>query len=688
MAALPMVLVAISGARSGQDQGPLPAEFRDATGGGAEFPLKLGYRWTYKVDGRDQLFLETLPGQEFSGTKTVLLLAQGGSFFWSKSLFLAVKDGNLLKYASAYLDSVFPDEPPHVLLKTPLRIGLRWESLAEKQESQSSFKFTSTVVSQEDVKVPAGEFKAWKIEYVLDWHLGTEEDLRAWYVPGIGFVKVEKWRQSTLGKKSPLQKQLVYELARIEPLKDAHLIDFPTPPKPIEQLPKHVQAPRGKLTLFADYNDVWQGNVVLYLVNDTDKPATFPAEGTDIYVKLEALGEDGRWHRAQSHVFSWCGNSYHELTLAAGQFIQLLGWLPEKGVEHEVRYKFYSEVDLVSNAGKSLVSLEELQRVRYDAMSIKDADITVIQELLFEDVGLPERLKERPRRAAIMRLGELPREQSLPVVERLLESKNLSELDYRESASVLSKLAPDLLQTYAKKLISEGSPQDQQRILKELPLLSRGDDAELRSMLIEQLKNPRAPNLRWIISHLASLRLPEVKELLGKIKSNKAYPADVRIRARYERERCFGEDVLQLSVELGTDLDDRFFATGPLVVSLSNKSGKALTFDYEKPSDIISLYLQFVFKAKGGEYEDRFLSPRPGVVWFRKSRGPQATKVKLEPGETYQVNMNLFDYFDLPQNYEPRSSFLTLWVSCALPGVHQVPQLCSIGRGIRIQRAR
>ena len=46
--------------------------------GGDRFPLKPGYRWTYQLDGRDTLFLET----HDAGDGTVNLRTYGGSVFW------------------------------------------------------------------------------------------------------------------------------------------------------------------------------------------------------------------------------------------------------------------------------------------------------------------------------------------------------------------------------------------------------------------------------------------------------------------------------------------------------------------------------------------------------------------------------------------------------------------------------
>ena len=77
----------------------------------------------------------------------------------------------------------------------------------------------------------------------------------------------------------------------------------------VKRLPEQVVSRPGSLSLFADYANATNGVITLYLVNRSGKDIDIPCQDYDPYAKLE--GElDGRWVRAQEHVFSWCGNSY------------------------------------------------------------------------------------------------------------------------------------------------------------------------------------------------------------------------------------------------------------------------------------------------------------------------------------------------------------------------------------------
>lgn len=335
-----------------------------------EGPLSPGFRWTFRRDGIDSLYVETHTGRKIDEIDTTRLRIKGDSLFWSHEIYVAKRNGKLRRFAQGFLDSLFvTDATPVVLLNEPLREGKRWRSHIEKTESDSSTEFNATVGAQERIKVPAGEFDAWSIEYELGYHLGTEHDFRIWYADDVGIVKIEKWRESSRGQKKRISKPIVYELSRVEELSSAHAIDYPSKPQGVDCLPKNVVAKDGAVTLFADYNDVWKNQVVLYIVNKSDKTIKIPTQDRDLYIKLETMTHVGKWKRAQTHVHSWCGNSYGSLYLEPDHFISALGWLPTKGVKKKVRYRFYSGSQIASNIGHALVDQEIVAAAQKDDMS-------------------------------------------------------------------------------------------------------------------------------------------------------------------------------------------------------------------------------------------------------------------------------------------------------------------------------
>lgn len=144
--------------------------------------------------------------------------------------------------------------------------------------------------------------------------------------------------------------------------------------KPIAnvELPKHVSAPKGKLTLYADYHNADKGKIPLYLVNRTTKEVSLNAQDHDIYVKLERKKEDGSWERVQPHVYSWCGNSYYPVTLASGHHFAFSGYFPPNGTAAQVRYRSYGQNSLISNQGKGFYLEKDKQTAGLDDMALRE----------------------------------------------------------------------------------------------------------------------------------------------------------------------------------------------------------------------------------------------------------------------------------------------------------------------------
>lgn len=125
--------------------------------------------------------------------------------------------------------------------------------------------------------------------------------------------------------------------------------DWDIPQQPVEQLPKGVPAPEGRLTLFVDYRGAANERLDCYLINRIADTVALPAQDRDLYLKQEAQGAGGRWFRTQKHHYSWCGNSYHLIRLAPGRFIRVQAPFLSSGPPAIVRYRTYSNVQLAGS---------------------------------------------------------------------------------------------------------------------------------------------------------------------------------------------------------------------------------------------------------------------------------------------------------------------------------------------------
>lgn len=84
-------------------------------------------------------------------------------------------------------DAVYGNlDEPHCLLKLPAAPGLRWSAPFE-----AGFRAWSTARAEESVRVPAGEFKAIPVDWVIDDEANPRKPRRFWYAPGVGAVKLE-----------------------------------------------------------------------------------------------------------------------------------------------------------------------------------------------------------------------------------------------------------------------------------------------------------------------------------------------------------------------------------------------------------------------------------------------------------------------------------------------------------------
>jgi len=662
----PAVIVLAAFAGSPDDSGGSPAippEFKpgdDRQG----FPLRHGFRWTYRITGgvsgreAEWFYLETHPGPEIDGERTTRLAVKEMEISrWGdmSDLYLTKRGAALFQHAKGN------DFPREVFPK-------RRQRLPDAFVQGDRLPFAATALDQEDVRVPAGDFTGWKIKYGHDWLFGTEHDLCVYYTPGIGLVKLDAWREPTGRENTPLPRPITAELVRIEPLSTAHRVDFPSAPEPVARLPGSAVAPDGQLTLFADYEDVWEDQVVVYAINKTSEAVDLPAEEGKIYLKLEAWSSDGRWERAQKHSYSFCGNASDiPLTIEPGHFMAFLGYRPEKGETREVRYRLYDSLGLASNAGRGPVDPVDILRARYDDMGIPQACLRYVEDVLFGEVELPADELVDARRNAVERLAYLPSVQSRPVVERLLSMPELSGIEYEDVLEVVERW-PELHEAHVLEVL-RGFKNPRRTVLLAPPWFQHLPEQSPRvtKLLLSQARSPETPHLQEILDYAASGQEPAVWALLKSIQGDPRYPQQVRVHAEYQVAARFSQRIVEIRIQRAdagalseAALHDAFDIT------LENLSARTLRFSYEEPAQILALYARL-----GGQY----LVPRSGVTWFGPPAGKTpATKVVLEPLERHTLRVRLMDYFDIPAG--PYGEDAALWIAaaCQIPNGHASPQ--------------
>ena len=152
----------------------------------------------------------------------------------------------------------------------------------------------------------------------------------------------------------------------------------------ITALPPQVKSDPGAVSLFADFsNRPKNGTVPVYLINGTGNPLQLAAQDGDIYLKLEAQNEDGKWVRVQPHAYSWCGNSYFSPPKVPAKHFRLVrGYQPAKGKKSKVRYTLYGQTFKVSsNVGTGLVCPRAADLASRDVMSVREGDFDYVSKV-------------------------------------------------------------------------------------------------------------------------------------------------------------------------------------------------------------------------------------------------------------------------------------------------------------------
>lgn len=101
------------------------------------------------------------------------------------------------------------DGPSITVLRTPFEPGASWPGRPLAGEHTETIR----AIGAEEVKVPAGTFKAWRVDHEIRYATGDGDTLHYWYAPGVGVVKMIE-RTTLYQNGAPLRLQVTGELER------------------------------------------------------------------------------------------------------------------------------------------------------------------------------------------------------------------------------------------------------------------------------------------------------------------------------------------------------------------------------------------------------------------------------------------------------------------------------------------
>lgn len=166
---------------------------------------------------------------------------------------------------------------------------------------------------------------------------------------------------------------------------------------PNTELPAQISHEWGCVSLVADYHAKEpDGSIPVYLINGTLNSMNLSSQDGDVCLKLEMMNGDASWCRAQSHAFSWCGNSYSNQSLRPGHFRKINGYQPEEGDKHRIRYTLYHQgIRISSNMGTGLANEEDVDLASRDALAVMEGDFDFVTKVALGEMQLVNEMDDQ-----------------------------------------------------------------------------------------------------------------------------------------------------------------------------------------------------------------------------------------------------------------------------------------------------
>lgn len=155
-------------------------------------PTTEGTVWEYDVSSSDssaapnaKLSVE-IQGKEMLKGKELLRFETLKDGELVRSELLSIEPAGVLLFERTIANGkTVPFNPPQTVLPAPLRIGAKWE--LDDLLGESEVHEQLSVAAEENVTVPAGSFRAFRLHCEEPWPMSIALD--RWFVPGTGIVK-------------------------------------------------------------------------------------------------------------------------------------------------------------------------------------------------------------------------------------------------------------------------------------------------------------------------------------------------------------------------------------------------------------------------------------------------------------------------------------------------------------------
>jgi hypothetical protein len=158
----------------------------------AYLPVTIGTKWTYKTSDGEAEEKVTAVDEKADGLHVTV--EYGHTSGAARSAVIRVSDQGVFRVTEGgrTYDTHLP------VLRLPVRAGDTWEY----DLPGSKIKARAKVAGEEAVEVPAGKFKAVRVDITYDYQDGRELKLSRWFALGFGLVREEHGGRETRALKT------------------------------------------------------------------------------------------------------------------------------------------------------------------------------------------------------------------------------------------------------------------------------------------------------------------------------------------------------------------------------------------------------------------------------------------------------------------------------------------------------
>jgi len=156
----------------------------------AQMPLSKGAKWTYGTDQEVDFIYEVTGTEKVGETECfVLEVRTSEDKLMRREWLTSDEKGVKVHQALRGKHIKMTIEKPYFKVKAPFEKGASWEGESKTSDGKVS-TYKAEVVAEEEVKVPAGAYKAWRLKTSHQSDAGGVTAVE-WWAPDVGMVRAE-----------------------------------------------------------------------------------------------------------------------------------------------------------------------------------------------------------------------------------------------------------------------------------------------------------------------------------------------------------------------------------------------------------------------------------------------------------------------------------------------------------------